>query len=67
MNQPEKLNIWDRFFNRYRRTIHSTKLETWSARSRNGHELYKYQREYIDYLVIDRLTGSEKIERVYLD
>jgi len=70
MNQPEKLNLWDRFFNRTRRevagrgqddfvetcTIYGVPMNT-----RN------FVRDWVDYRIIDRLTGSEIIKREYLN
>lgn len=67
MANPEKLNLWDRFFNRYRKTIHKQGTQTWFF------EMYgvriqgsEYSRSFVDYLVVDRLTGSEYIKRKYL-
>lgn len=65
---PEKLNLWDRVFNRYRKEVIEETTEIW-------HETYKskklvgseYKRRIIKYRVIDRVTGSETITREYLD
>jgi hypothetical protein len=66
MANPEKLNLWDRFFNRYKKTIHTRGEEEWQS-VKYGVKLYTYDRSFIEYLIIDRLTGSEKIEREYLN
>jgi hypothetical protein len=70
--QLEKLSLWDRFFNRYRKTIRNKGSETWIRRHYNysyDGEVYKYEylRNYVEYTIIDRVTGSETIEKVYLD
>lgn len=70
MSQPEKLNIWDRLFNRYRREILKRGEETWSSRdSWTGIEIPNstWTRHYVEYKIIDRVTGSERIEKEYLD
>ena len=67
MNQPEKLNLWDRIFNRRQRVVHDRGSETWQGRSQITHEMVRYQRDYVEYRIIDRLTGSERIEREYLN
>lgn len=68
--QLEKLNLWDRLFNRYRKTIRTRGTETWIRRKCNyGIEMdkYEYVRNYVEYTVTDRVTGSETIEKQYLD
>lgn len=68
MSVPEKLNLWDRIFNRYRKTVHSRGNEEWHRyRDKYDHDPVKYSRAYVEYLVVDRLTGSEEIQKVYLD
>ncbi len=66
--EPEKLSLWDRIFNRYRRVIISQGSETWSKRNQLGQVIQNsnFTRDYVTYKVIDRVTGSETIERVYL-
>ena len=73
MALPEKISMWDRFFNRYKREIHKEGNETWASyydiyHPRFGVEIpgSEYDRRYIEYKVIDRVTGSETIEREYL-
>lgn len=66
MATPEKINIWDRFFNRYRRVVDNRGLEVWTAHDIYG-KGFKYKRDYVDYKVIDRLTGNETLERKYLN
>jgi hypothetical protein len=71
MHTPEKLSLWDRWFNRHRREVHQRGAETWQATTtyhgvRVG-EPREYKRQWIEYRKIDRLTGSETIEREYLN
>lgn len=67
MAQPEKINIWERCFNRYRKEIHNRGSDTWH-RSLYGSKLpnSEYNRDWVEYKIIDRVTGSEEIEREYL-
>ena len=75
INQPEKLSLWDRLFNRYRKVIHQRGHETWEKRYGAGSILHPgqvvpcsgYNRDWIEYKIIDRVTGSETIDRVYLN
>jgi hypothetical protein len=67
--QPEKLNIWDRFFNRYKTIPVEEGEEVWT---RTRYEIwnypkFEYARKYIKYHKIDRLTGSYMIFQKYLD
>ena len=70
MTTPEKLSWWDRFFNRYRRVIVEEGQETWSSESvlygMRMNDAREFQRKFVKYKIIDRLTGSEKIEIDYL-
>ena len=70
-HQPEKLNLWDRFMNRYRKEVHSRGSDAWSnVKTFNGYPIestrHHYQRDWVEYKTVDRLTGSETIEREYL-
>lgn len=71
MHTPEKLNLWDRFFNRYRREFLARGNETWQRTpTYNGlavGDTREYSRDWVEYRKIDRLTGSETIEREYLN
>lgn len=68
MAQPEKLNLWDRLFNRYRKEIITEGEETWFNRCGNIRvPNSEYQRRYVKYKSIDRVTGSETIEIQYLN
>ncbi len=69
MANPEKLSLWDRWFNRYTRTIHKRGDEAWNKFNSWGEKIphSTFSRSYIEYLVTDRLTGSERIEKEYLD
>jgi len=66
--EPEKLNLWDRLFNRYRRIVIKEGSETWQRHYNHGAIVpdSKYERDYVQYKVIDRVTGSETIEKKYL-
>ncbi len=57
---PEKLSLWDRWFNRHRREVIERKTVLWGT---YGTTLYDRHRE----VVVDRVTGSETIEREYLN
>lgn len=61
---PEQLSLWDRWFNRYRREVVERKTVTYGA---FGTEVFDRQREVVIYRIVDRLTGSETIEREYLN
>ncbi len=67
MATPEKLSLWDRLFNRYRRTIHNRGSETWN---KYAYDIKipnsSYKRDYVEYLITDRVTGSEHIEKEYI-
>lgn len=68
--QPEKLSLWDRIFNRYRKTIRNQGSENWTRRYHSdGFETsqFEYKRDYVEYTVTDRVTGSETIEKEYLN
>jgi hypothetical protein len=69
MANPEKLSLWDRWFNRYKRTVKARGSEPWSIFNRYGEKIptSTYSRSYVEYLVTDRLTGSERIEKEYLN
>jgi hypothetical protein len=63
--KPEKLNLWDRLFNRYRRIVVDEGREIWTRYDcMTGY--HKYHRHFVKYKVIDRVTGSEIIEKKYL-
>ncbi len=68
---PEHLSLWDRWFNRHRKEVHARGEEEWQTTTTYGGvvvgEPRKYHRLWIEYRVIDRLTGSERIEREYLN
>lgn len=68
--QPEKLNLWDRFFNRHRKEVISRGQECWK-RYRPGFwsSVYyiDYTRYWVEYRIVDRLTGSITLKREYLN
>jgi len=68
--QPEKLNLWDRIFNRYRTEVVEEGESQWCSRDTWGREMVnsRYVRSYIKYRRIDRLTGSVvEVYKRYLD
>lgn len=78
MAKPEKLNLWDRFFNRYRKEIIERGKERWyqyysdstfnEINNRVGQQVPNSRtiKEFVKYKIIDRLTGSETIKKEYL-
>ncbi len=69
MSAPEKLNLWDRMFNRYRRDIINRGIQGWASRDMFGCRIEgsQFKREFVDYKITDRVTGSERIEREYIN
>lgn len=67
MSIPEKLNLWDRLFNRYRREIIERGSSQWIFTHLSSGRAIPNTRHWVEYRVIDRLTGSETIERDYLN
>ena len=68
MNTIEKLNLWDRFFNRYKMIIKSEGVESWCHHSYGVKIPYSdYSRKYVVYRKIDRLTGSEELIKKYFN
>jgi hypothetical protein len=65
----EKLNLWDRLFNRHKTTIVEQGSENWNRRCQwTGVKLGEgYSRDFVIYKHIDRVTGSETIEKKYLN
>lgn len=67
----EKLNLWDRIFNRYKKVIIEEGKETWNKYYTNyyGESVidYSYDKFFVKYKIIDRITGSEEIEKEYLN
>ncbi len=68
--EPEKLNLWDRIFNRYR--VESEKStehwRRWNPFDYAKKYAHYYTRDVVTYKKIDRLTGSVvKIWKEYLD
>ena len=68
MTEPKKLNLWDRFFNRYReeplKEIEEKWYKTYQDRRLEGSE---YIRIKLKFKRIDRLTGSETIGYRYIN
>jgi hypothetical protein len=67
MAQPEKLNLWDRIFNRKRQEIVSEGQETWDYHCGGVEIGAPFIRYFVKYKIINRVTGSETIEKVYLN
>lgn len=63
---PEKLNLWDRIFNRYRKEVMEEGNESWTAYRQFGGNV-RYGRDYVKYKIVDRLTGSVTIKKEYLN
>lgn len=67
VENPEQLSLWDRWFNRYRETPYKRGSEQWCQRLEDvkipGTE---YDREYVIYKVVDRLTGSVRLQKRFL-
>lgn len=65
---PEKLNLWDRFFNRYRKIVIEEGKENW-YKTYNGIKIPNsdYSEDFVKYKIIDRLTGSETIKKEFLN
>ena len=73
MNIPEKLNIFDRFFNRYRKEIVKIEQEPFNKFYNTGPLIGQrvpnstFYRDCVTYKTIDRITGSETIKKEYLN
>lgn len=65
--QPEKLNLWDRFFNRHKKEIRQIGFENWFHISGDTGKRTDYRKNFVEYYVIDRLTGSVTVEKEYLN
>ena len=72
----EKIGLWDRFFNRYRKEVIKQGVETWHKSYGAG--AYPaimgqaipnsgFDRDFVIYRIIDRVTGSEEIKKEYLN
>lgn len=68
---PESLNLWDRFFNRYRKEVIRQGKELWYSYQFGYFQSYQgkipYHRDFVEYRIIDRVTGSETIKKEYLN
>lgn len=64
---PEKLNLWDRIFNRYRLIVIDEGEEEFPC---DPSEYYLYPihctKRFVRYRKIDRLTGFEEIIKKYV-
>lgn len=68
MYQSEKLNWWDRLFNRYKKIVISVEKCPWK-RCWVGQPDWTqhFVRTVVTYHVVDRLTGSYTIDKEYFD
>lgn len=68
--QPEKLSRWDRWFNRYKKIPVKQGRETWTEQmTHNGVRygpVHEFNRNYVEYHVVDRLTGGYTIKKEYI-
>lgn len=66
-NSP-KLSLWDRLFNRYTRTVIARGQNTYYYADHRGNRVpsTEHIREWVEYKVVDRVTGSERIERKFI-
>jgi len=66
--QPEKLNLWDRIFNRYKEIPIEMGNSSWS-RAIDGVilENTKYVRTFVVYHIVGPLTGGYTIDKRYSD
>ena len=64
--QPEKLNFWDRIFNRYKKIPVNQGKETW-FRNIHGIKIQdsEFIRSFVEYHKIDRLTGGYEVIKEY--
>lgn len=68
--EPEKLSLWDRLFNRYRKVVIEEGQESWKSNKYGLNiDIYTtyYYRNFVKYAIVDRLTGSVTIELDYLN
>lgn len=59
----EKLSLWDRFFNRYRKTLHARGKRSFRWVRSDGKIICDGIEAYAEYEVYDRVTGSITYER----
>ena len=66
---PEKLNLWNRFYNRYKTIPVEEGKENWTKIRYDlwNHPPFRYSRTFIKYHNIDRLTGSYEVFIKYLN
>ncbi len=65
-HQSEKLNLWDRIFNRYRKEV----VDRGTISLYSGDDTSRLPikiKHWVEYRIIDRLTGSETLRRERLD
>ena len=65
--KSEKLNLWDRIFNRYKKIPIKSGSEIWNRFYNNGVSIPNsdFSRCYTEYHEVDRLTGGYEIKKVY--
>lgn len=64
----EKLNLWDRIFNRYKTVIIEEGVEARQLYSTHNGVIpnSKFNKKFVKYKKIDRVTGSEEIFQKYI-
>ena len=69
--QPEKLSLWDRWFNRYKKVPFERGIDVKEIydHTHNYENPLKttYRYTFIIYHIIDRLTGGYSIKKEFLD
>lgn len=69
--QPEKLSLWDRWFNRYKKVPfqHGIDVKKVYDHTWNYEKPLEttYRNPYVIYHIIDRLTGGYSIKKEYLN
>jgi hypothetical protein len=64
----EKLNLWDRFFNRYKKIAVNQGSEQWKEyHPYSGHVITTFTRNYVTYHIVDRITGGFTVKKEYLN
>ena len=66
--KPENLSLWDRIFNRCRKEVIGRGTDNW-FRTCHGVRIEnsEFTRDYVEYKITDRVTGSEEIKREYIN
>lgn len=65
--QPESLGVWDRVFNRHKKIPVETGNENWNQTHRVINTNSVFNRDFVVYHIVDRLTGAYTISKEYLN